>query len=43
MKKQKEYLVKYQGKSKQIMTGLEISLLQQSGARVKIIKQLTKQ
>ena len=40
MRKQKQYLVKYQGKSKQVMTGLEISLLQQSGARVKVIKRL---
>lgn len=40
MRKQKIYLVKYQGKEKRVMTGAEISLLQQSGASVKIIKKL---
>jgi len=41
MKKENKYLVKYEGKEKRIMTGSGISLLQNSGAKVKIIKKLT--
>ena len=39
--KQKKYLVKYQGVLKEIITGLEMSLLQQSGASVKKIREAT--
>ena len=41
MKKRNYYLVKYKN-VKQIMSGLEISLLQTSGCEIKIIKRLTK-
>ena len=42
-KKIKYFLVKSQGKAKFYITGLDIALLQHSGAHVKIIKRVTKQ
>ena len=40
-KKTKYYKVKYQGISTEIMTGLEIAILQQSGASVKVLRKIS--
>jgi len=40
-KKTKYYKVKYQGISTETMTGLEIAILQQSGASVKVLRKIS--